>query len=288
VNIISASRRTDIPAFYTPWLLARLAAGYARYPNPYSGQPVTVSLRPEDVHTIVFWSRNFAPLLPHLEELARRGYRAYFHATITGVPRALEPYAPPRESSVASLRELAARTSPRHVQWRFDPILLTDELDGAYYVEQFHELAAALAGATERCTFSFATLYPKVVRRLRRHGVRFRDPGLEEKQDVAETLASIGARYGIALYACCQEALLSPAVHQAHCIDGDLLAALSPDRPLDATPRPTRPGCGCVASRDIGVYDTCVHGCLYCYANTNHRTAQARFRTHDPGAEALL
>jgi DNA repair photolyase len=288
VNIISASRRTDVPALYTPWLLGRLAAGYASYPNPFNGRPVTVSLRPEDVHTIVFWSRNFAPLLPHLDGLAERGYRFFFHYTITGAPRALEPYGPPREAAVATLRELAARTSPRHVQWRFDPILLTDQLDAAHYVEQFRQLAAALAGATERCTFSFATLYAKVVRRLRRHGVGFRDPALEEKRELAEMLASIGREYGISLYACCQEALLSPAVHRAHCVDGDLLAALSPDRPLDAPPRPTRPECGCVASHDIGVYDTCIHGCLYCYANTNHRTAQARFQAHDPAAEALL
>lgn len=288
MNIISASRRTDIPAFYTPWLLGRLAAGYASYPNPFNGRPVTVSLRPEDVHTLVFWSRNFAPLLPHLEDLAERGYRFFCHYTITGAPRPLEPYAPPRAAAVATLRRLAARTGPRHVQWRFDPILLTDELDAAYYVERFRGLAAALAGATERCTFSFATFYPKVVRRLRRHGIPFRDPGLEEKRDLAETLASIGAEYGMTLYACCMDALLSPAVHGAHCVDGDLLAALSPDRPLDVPPRPTRPECGCAASRDIGVYDTCVHGCLYCYANTDQQTARARFRAHDPAAEALL
>jgi DNA repair photolyase len=288
MNIISASRRTDIPAFYTPWLLARLEAGFARYPNPFNNRPVTVSLRSADVHTIVFWSRNFEPLIPHLDDLARRDYRFFFHFTITGAPPALEQHAPPREAAMATLRELAARTSPHHVQWRFDPILLTDKLDTKYYVNNFRELASGLAGATERCAFSFATLYPKVDRRLRRHGVRFRDPSLEEKRELAETLAAIGAEYGIGLHACCQDALLSPAVRQAHCIDGGLLQVLSPDRPLNAPPRPTRPGCGCTASRDIGVYDTCVHGCLYCYANTDHRTAAARFRAHDPLSEALL
>jgi hypothetical protein len=167
MNIISASRRTDIPAFYSQWLVNRLRAGFVRYPNPFSGEVYTVSLRPEDVHSIVFWSKHYAPLLPHLDELEEGDYRFYFHYTITGAPRTLEPHVPGWQQAVQVFRKLAERTSSRQVQWRFDPILFTHELGPAFYAARFRDVATALSGATERCYFSFAVFYGKVGRRLR-------------------------------------------------------------------------------------------------------------------------
>lgn len=286
-QIISASRRTDIAAFFMPWLMNRLDAGFVRYPNPYSGQAHTVSLRPEDVHSIVFWSKNFAPLLPHLDEIQRRGFFSYYHFTITGLPRSLEAHTPQWQQSVRVFRELVERTSPRHVQWRFDPILYTKELDAAYYHRRFEEIAAALSGATQRCYFSFAQFYGKVIRQFNQAGLAVIDPSLEQKRELALELAETGAKYGIQLYACCQDDLLSEQVHKAHCIDADLLGELFPDRPFLAAARPTREQCGCAASRDIGIYDTCPHGCIYCYANQNHLLALERFRQHDPDGEML-
>jgi hypothetical protein len=288
MDIISASRRTDIPAFYVPWFMNRLRAGFARYPNPFSGELYTVSLRPEDVHSIVFWSKFYGPLLPHLDELEARGYRFYFHYTITGAPRALEPHVPAWEQAVEVARQLAARTSPCQVLWRFDPIVFTAELGTEFYVNRFRELAAALAGATGRCYFSFATFYGKVARQLRRAGIRYHDPAPEEKQALTAALAGIAGEHGITLYACCQDTLVSGRVQKAHCVDGDLLAELFPERPLVSEARPTREQCGCVASRDIGMYDSCPFGCAYCYANRSHAAALARFRAHDPAREALV
>lgn len=280
--IISASRRTDIPAFYMPWFMNRLRAGSVSYPNPFGGQIHTVSLRPEDVHSIVFWSKFYGPFLGHIDELESSGYRFYAHYTITGAPRQLEPHVPGWEHATAVFRDLAARTSPRHVQWRFDPIVMTDTLDAAFYADRFRRIAAVLAGSTTRCYFSFATSYAKVTRRLEKNGVRFVDPPLEVKHALVETLATIADDHGIALYACCQDALLNGRVHKAHCVDGDLLATLFPDRLLSAGPRPTRDQCGCVASRDVGMYDTCPYGCVYCYANASQRAALAGHRQHDP------
>jgi hypothetical protein len=288
LNIISCSRRTDVPAFYMDWLANRLQAGFARYPNPFSGEVYTVSLQPEDVHSIVFWSKYYGPFLPHVDRMVERGYRFYCHYPITGAPRALEPRVPEWPQAVRVFRELAQRTSPRRVLWRFDPILLTDELDATFYVERFREIATVLVGATERCYFSFATFYGKVVRQLKRAGIRYLDPPLEEKLALVEAMADVAAGCGITLHACCQDALVAGRVQKAHCVDGDLLAELFPDRPHVSQLRPTREQCGCVASRDIGMYDACPFGCIYCYANQSREAALARFRAHDPEGEMLI
>ncbi len=287
LNIISASRRTDIPAFYMSWLMNRLRTGYVCYPNPFSGEVYTVSLRPEEVHSIVFWSKGYKPLLSHLDELKERGYYFYFHYTITGAPRVLEPHVPDWQRSVQVFQELAKRTSPRYVQWRFDPILFTEELGTKFYIERFRDIATALSGATQRCYFSFAVFYGKVERQLQRTGIYFHDPAMEEKQALIEAMADIAAPCGITLYACCQDALVTGRVQKARCVDGDLLAELFPDRPRISQLRPTREQCGCVASRDIGMYDTCPYGCLYCYANQSRKVALARFRAHNTEKEML-
>lgn len=271
-----------------PWLMNRLRAGSVRYPNPFSNQVYEISLRPEDVHSIVFWSKHYGPLLTHLDELEDLGYRFYFHYTITGTPRTLEPRVPDWTRSVQVFRDLAERTSPRHVQWRFDPILFTDELGADAYVQRFRDIAAALSGATARCYFSFAAFYGKVERQFKRAGICFRDPASEEKQALTEALADIAEEYGITLYACCQDALVGGRVQKAHCIDGDLLTTLFSDRPQISKFQPTREQCGCVVSRDIGMYDTCPFGCLYCYANQSREAALARFRAHETQGDMLV
>ncbi len=287
-QVISASRRTDIPAFYMRWFMNRLREGRACVPNPFGGQVQTVSLRPEDVHSIVFWSKHYGPLLPHIDELEARGYPFYCHYTITGAPRLLEPHVPDWGYSAEVLRSLAARIGPRRVQWRFDPIVFTDRLGPAFYLERFEQIAAALRGATTRCYFSFASFYGKAQRHLQAAGVHYIDPPLDIKRRLVRGMADLADAYGITLHACCQDALLSERVHKAHCVDADLLAELFPDRPLRAAARPTREECGCFASRDLGTYDTCGYGCLYCYATSSPQTAQRRLQAHDPASEFLV
>ena len=288
MHIISASRRTDIPAFYAKWFMNRIRAGSVRYANPFGGQVCSVSLQPQDVHSIVFWSKYYGPLLPHLDELAERGYHACFHYTITGAPRQLEPHVPDWTTAVRVVHQLAERSSPRHVFWRFDPILLTDHCTAEWYIDRFRIIADALAGATHRCYFSFACLYGKVIGRLKHAGVHYDEPSAEMKQKIVEAMADIAEQRGIGLYACCQDDVLGGRVQKAHCVDADLLTDLFPDRPMAFEHRPTRRQCGCMASRDIGMYDTCPYACLYCYANGSAERSMQRFRQHDPTAEVLI
>lgn len=293
-RVISISRRTDIPAFYTPWLLGRLRAGYCHIVNPYAGQVYRVPLAPEDCLALVFWTRNPAPLLPHLDELDARGYRYYFLYTLNGYPRALEPHGPPVDHALDTFRALSARLGPERVRWRYDPIVLSSVTPREYHLEQFARLAAELAGHTTQCVLSFATFYGKTVRRFaqvtRETGITFEQPPAAEQQALVRELVALSAPHGIALYSCCSEALLVEGVRQSRCIDPDLIARLVGD-PLQALsglrPEPTRPGCGCVTSVDIGAYDTCLFGCEYCYATSSHAAAQKRHARHDPADTAL-
>ncbi|MBN1565572.1 MAG: DUF1848 domain-containing protein [Anaerolineae bacterium] len=297
--IISASRRTDIPAFYMPWFMNRLRVGSASYPNPFSGALHSVSLLPEDVHSIVFWSKYYGPFLDYSDELQARDYRFVCHYTITGSPRELEPHVPRWEAAIKVFHALAERTSPRHVLWRFDPIVALGDAgqvsspsegggDLGERLIRFREIARALAGHTERCYFSFASYYGKVQRRMQKANIPYCDPPLEAKQALVEQMADCADECGITLHACCQDALLSDRVQKAHCVDGDLLAQLFPDRPHVTQANPTREQCGCVTSRDIGMYDTCPYGCVYCYANANHAAAVKHRQQHDPMSETLV
>ncbi len=288
MEIISASRRTDIPAFYMDWFMQRLKQGFALYPNPFGGSLHRVSLLPEDVHSIVFWSKHYGPLLPHLGALLEQGYCMCFHYTINNAPRLLEPHAPPWELSVKIFQKLALATSPKQVFWRFDPIVLTSELDMDFYLARFRQIASRLQGFTERCYFSFVNLYAKTRSKMRNKGISWKEPSPQEKKELALAMAEAAEGFGIKLLACCQEDLLGNGVQAGRCVDGELLSKLFPERPPVLSPRPTRPGCGCSASRDIGMYDTCPMGCVYCYASQSRELALVRLGRHDPLGSMLL
>jgi DNA repair photolyase len=287
-QIISASRRTDIPAFYLPWFMGRVRAGMARCLHPFTGEVLEISLRREHVHSIVFWTKNGRPLLEQLEELDDLGYPFCCHFTITGIAPELEPQVPAWDDAVDSFQQLSRRMGPERIWWRFDPILLTADLDVAYYVERFKILAAALQGYTTRCFFSFADFYGKVRRRLTQEAIPAVEPNATDKQLLAQELARIAAACGMALLSCCNDEVVGPTVGKAHCIDAALLAGLFPERALQRRSRPTRKQCGCSASRDIGMYDTCPHLCIYCYANQNGPRVRARHQRHDPQADMLI
>jgi hypothetical protein len=295
MQIISASRRTDIPKFHASWFMGRVREGRVAYRNPFSGHLHEVSLRPEDVRAIVFWSRDYRPLERHLDELDARGFRYVFQFTITGLPRIFEERVPDAETSVATARRLAGRTSPAHVLWRFDPIVISGWTEAEETIERFTRLARGLEGATRRCSISFMQLYAKVRRNMApledAHGLRFRHPAIDEKRAIAGRLATVAAAHGIALVSCCDDALIQAGdgweVGKGRCVDASLIEALFPDRVAPSKPGPTREACGCALSRDIGAYDTCPHGCFYCYANANPDLARARHAAQDPRALVL-
>ena len=291
MKIISASRRTDIPAFYSEWFMNRIRAGYARWRNPFSGVPYTVSLRQEDISAIVFWSKDYRYLLPHLDELDRQGYRMVFHFTITGLPKPFEPAVPDLPDLLDSARVLAGRYGPEVVLWRYDPIVISSMTSPEYHLSRFRGIADGLDGATRRCHFSYAVFYGKVMRnatRLRAEtGIECREIPIEEQLQIAEALADIAADHGIELYSCCGDHLVDGRIQKAHCVDSELLQRLFPER-LGSVPRhPTRKQCGCYESTDIGTYNTCAHGCVYCYASVNKETALRMRDRHDPLTDLL-
>jgi hypothetical protein len=292
MNVISASRRTDIPAWYGTWFMNRISAGSASYRNPFSRQLHTVSLRPEEVIAIVFWTKNAGPFYSQLKTLLSIGYKACIQYTLTGYGSHLEQGIPSWRRMVKLFKETSDCLGPRFVRWRYDPIVLATGLDTAFHLKNFSTLAARLEGYTEVCHTSFVQLYQKTRRNLdllkERHGLLVTDPTLEEKVCLAAELKSIAAARGIRLVSCCYPELEAAGLESGSCVDGEWINALRPDLPsLSLKARPTRKGCRCFESRDIGGYDTCPGGCVYCYATQYPERARERYDLHDPEGACL-
>jgi hypothetical protein len=297
--LISASRRTDIPAFYGEWFRDRLNAGWCETANPFSGEVFRVSLAPRDVLGWVFWSRNYVPFLGVLADLHARGQRFLCHFTITGYPAAFDPRTLPAEEAIRTACRLAEEFGPDVVQWRYDPILLSSDTPPSWHRENFHQLAARLEGGVRRCIFSFPTMYKKTIRNLEamaaQHSVRVwsRVAGDFAKEDLAALageLAAIATGHGIEMHSCCGDQWANPeaGIAKARCVDWPLLRRLTPGAGGIEVPRkPSRKGCGCYQSVDIGAYNTCGHGCAYCYAVEDAERAQRRSQTHSPGSPRL-
>lgn len=260
--IVSASRRTDIPAFLPGWFSDCLERGLARFRNPFSGKPASVPLDRESVAAFVFWTRDPRPFLDVLSTLEREGYPSIFHFTLTGHAGELEPSVPPFREAVAAFRELSAAIGPRRVIWRFDPILPGEP--PAEVVARFDRVSESLAGHSARCVVSVAHPYRKSRRATRRFpGIWEPTPGLAA---AVETIAALGRSRGFTMQSCCSPPLAAGGIPAGACVDADSLRALYPGARIPASPSPSRAGCLCAASRDIGTYRTCGHGCLYCYA----------------------
>ncbi len=285
--IVSASYRTDIPAYYGRWFLGRLAAGFCRVGNPYGGKPVTVSLKPLDVDGFVFWTRNPGPFAPALKELRRRAMPFVVQFTITGYPRALEAAVQKTDRAVAQLKAIARRYGPRSVVWRYDPILFTSITTRDWHVKNFTGLASALRGATDEVVISLADDYRKTRRNLAIAACEHSFapvPPPEDTRGFLRGLADIAADHGMKLTACTEPALDTAP---ARCIDARRLSDVA-GRAIAARLRGNRPGCLCCESRDIGAYDSCAQGCVYCYAVADRDRAKRNLAAHDPNAAFLI
>lgn len=290
--IISASYRTDIPAFYGRWFLNRLAAGHARVVNPYGGPPGRVDLTRAAVDGFIFWTKNLGPFLEALEDVDARGFPFVVQYSATGYPRALERSVIAPEAAVEHMRLVRGRWGPRSVVWRYDPIAVTTLTPPAWHRESFARLAEALRGVTDEVVTSFMEPYRKTARNLdvaaRAASFEWRDPEAEEKRALLAELAGIAAERGMGLTLCTQPALEGVSgVAPARCVDAARLSDVA-GRAVNAKQKGNRPGCLCVESRDIGAYDTCPHGCVYCYAVSSRAAARARFQAHDPEGEFLF
>ena len=294
--IISASRRTDIPAFYAPWFMNRIRAGYCTVPNPFNRSQVSrISLRPEDVDVIVFWTRNPRPLLPALDELDGRGYRYYFQFTLLDNPRALDPKSPQVDAAIATFRALAERIGPARVIWRYDPIVLSSATGADFHLERYARIAAALRGYTTRSVVSVMDMYRKIEKRLAAlaaQGIALAGQPADQTPGFARLmtgLAALAAEHGMEIQSCTEEIdLTGYGIAPGKCIDDAYIARVF-GLQLDLKKDPSqRAACGCVASRDIGMYDSCLFGCAYCYATSSFARAAGNHAAHDPAGEALM
>lgn len=286
--IVSASRRTDIPAFYADWMLRRLQVGYAvvphpRLPNHYS----RVSLGRNAVDCLVFWSKNPAPMLKRLKELEVLGYPFYFQFTITPYGKDIEPFLPPKQQILDTFRMISRRIGSERVVWRYDPILLSDRFSIADHKEAFGRMAAYLSGFTDQCVISFLDIYRKNARCLGARGIR--EPTAEEVEALSESFAGIAERTGFTLATCCEKWNLSHwGISHASCIDPIRIARLLGTPIQEKKHKGQRPECRCMESVDIGCYDSCANGCFYCYANASPSHAAAGASRHDPHSPLLI
>ena len=280
--IISISRRTDIAAFYTPWLMERLRAGEVLVPRVHQpGILEWVDLSAEAVDCLVVISKNPAPLLPYLTELRERGLRLAVQMTITGYGRRWEPFVPSVEQSLAVFERLSQALGPEWVDWRYDPILLGEGITERWHREQFAKLCTALAGLTTRCIVSFVDAYPHL-------GGVVQPLAEETMHAMAGDLAETAGRCGLTLTSCAETVDLSAeGIQPGACIDGERLSKLLGWQIPAGRAQGQRQACRCAESIDIGSYDTCLHGCRYCYATTSAALAKDRHQLHDPHSPLL-
>lgn len=287
--IISASYKTDIPAFYGQWFVNRLAAGYCLMRNPMNRKVIRVPMTRREVEGIVFWTKNFRPFLKHIPAVESSGIPFIVQYTINGYPKSLENHVVDWRKSVETARELATKFGPKCVTWRYDTIIFSRETPMSFHIENFSRIAETLRNATDEVIISFMQLYRKTERNMEMmsavHGNPWWDPSIEEKRDLAERLHQLAAEQGMKLTICSQPEIAT-IQDASRCIDSERLEAVS-GRPIVAKTLGNRPGCECAASKDIGDYDTCPHGCVYCYAVRSQDLAVKRFRSHDPNSEFL-
>lgn len=304
-NIISASRRTDIPRYFGEWLRWRLKAGFAQFRN-CNGGAGEVSLAREDVLGYLFWTKYPHPRLfmeQVLEDLLADGVPCGFNITVTGYGRDLEPFVPRRARSVDGFLEVASLLpSPECIQWRYDPIVISDRYTASWHLENFRRLAQKLEGATRVVNTKVLEPFLKTVRRVKLPGVKFRavDPGrhrtvsksypdLSQAGPLAlalvKDLREVAAEHGMELRSCTNPELGLPP---SRCCGVELFIPYGIERELASVkPGPSRNLCGCLKTVDVGMDATCLGGCEYCYVVGKHETAVGNFRDHDPRAPMI-
>jgi hypothetical protein len=284
--ILSVSRRTDIPAFYSEWFFNRLREGFVYVRNPMNIHQVSkIVLSPNVIDCIVFWSKNPRPMLSRLDEL--KDYMYYFQYTINAYDQKLESGVPKKEGIITTFKELSEAIGPKRVIWRYDPILLTEKMDIQYHVHYFGELAKRLSGYTNTCVISFVDLYKKTQNNLKH--TQARELSFNEMLNLATQLFIVAHDYGITIQTCAEEiALESIGIKHGKCIDNALIEDLLGVKLVVSKDPNQRKECGCVQSIDIGEYNTCAHGCKYCYANFKENVVTRNRMAHDPNSPLLV
>lgn len=281
--IVSASRATDIPAFFASWFFDRLDKGYCVWRNPYNGKDSYVSFA--NTRFIVFWSKNPAPIIPYLPRLKERGIGFYIQYTLNDYEcEGLEVNVPKLDARIDTFKKIVDGYGLGRVVWRFDPMILTDKIGIDELLGKIRRIASEFNGYTEKLVFSFADIagYKKVGVNLRNAGINYREWTESEMREFATGLQDMNLNMQLAT--CAEKIDLSLyGIEHNHCIDPDLISRLAPDDPalqmwlFGATKdKGQRQACGCILSKDIGQYNTCSHGCLYCYATNTPAPARKK------------
>ena len=283
--IVSASRRTDIPAFFSDWFLRRIEEKYAYVRNPMNPHQVgKINLSPDIVDCIVFWSKNPQPVLDKLGNL--ENYMYYFQFTLNAYDKDLEQNLPSLENRIKTFQELSKIVGMQRVLWRYDPIVLNDKYTIDWHTEKYAYIAERLSSFTEKCTISFIDMYPKISRQMRRENIC--ELSVEDKITLAKRFSSIAHSCGLTIDTCAEDIDLSDChIGHARCIDDRLISRLlGCSITVEKDPN-QRSACGCVSSVDLGLYNTCQNGCAYCYANHNPNTRVQNFQAYDPNSPLL-
>lgn len=284
--VISVSRRTDIPAFYSEWFFNRIKEGYVDVINPFnSKQANRISLKKEDVDCFVFWTKNPKPLMKNINMLD--GYNYYFQFTVNSYDKDIEMNVPSKSKEIINtFIELSKMVGPDKVIWRYDPIILTEKYDVNWHITYFEKLASKLSGYTKKCVFSFVDLYSKTKRNTRE--LKLIDLTESDMENIAKEFSIIAKKYNIELATCCEKIdLIKYGIKHNSCIDGDLIEELFSIK-LNEKKDNQREYCGCLKCHDIGTYNTCMHKCKYCYATFNNDIADKNMLLHNPNSSILI
>jgi hypothetical protein len=284
--IISCSRRTDIPAFYSDWFLNRIREGHVHVRNPMNPKQVRkISLTPPDVDCLVFWTKDPAPMLDHLQPL--KDYNYYFQFTLTPYEKNIELNLPPKPQIIDTFLKLSDKVGKKRIIWRYDPILLSASINIDYHVDQFNELAKRLSGHTEKCIISFVDMYRHL--QGKNAGLLFRSPDETEMRALAKKIVLLANENNIEVETCAEKIDLTDlGIEHGRCIDDRLISELTGRKLKFGKDKNQRELCGCVASVDIGEYNTCRHGCRYCYANSNQKKVEINHALHHSKSQFLI
>ena len=284
--IISASRRTDIPTYYSQWFYNRIKEGFVLVRNPMNIHQISkINLSPDVVDAIVFWTKNPAPMIERLDEI--KDYNYYFQFTLNSYGTDIEANVPNKNDKVIpTFKKLSDKIGKEKVIWRYDPILLNDKYTVDYHIEFFDKLASMLSNYTEKCVISFIDSYTKISKALKENNIN--EPTMIEMHTIAKSFSEIARKYNLKLTSCAEKVDLSQyGIEHGKCIDDKLIERIAGFSLNVDKDKNQRLECGCVASVDIGMYNTCKNGCKYCYANYSEKQVDNNFIKHDPQSALL-
>ena len=279
--IISASRKTDIPAFFSDWFINRINEGFVCSRNPMYPEKVSrIKLSPDVIDCIVFWTKNPIPMISKLDKL--KDYNYYFQFTLTGYDKDIEINLPDKIKLISAFQELSSKIGAEKVIWRYDPIFLNDKYTIEYHINTFKEMAKALNGYTKKCVISFLDFYPKINDRI--NHLNIRKISDKEINYLASELVKIAKANDITITTCAEKIDLETlGIEHNACIDENLIEMICGKKLKSVKKDPSqRELCQCIASRDIGTYGTCKNGCIYCYANPDNDEINNNFAKYDP------